>query len=260
MDTRNRIGLPEKRGTCMLIDTHCHVDQFSSPEEVVQECEMEGMRVVAVTNLPSHFIVTADRLRGHPLVCAALGSHPLSAANGIRELAAFKRMAPHADYIGEIGLDFSNQGMPSKALQERLFEEILHTIKGRPRFITLHSKGAEYAVLESLHRHKIRGAVFHWFSGSAKDLAKVIDDGHLVSVNVPMLSSLSGRRVVECAPMESILVESVAPFAKMRGKLSHPRDIKLVYETLALQWGKTFKEVTDTVKSNYERIISQFEK
>jgi len=132
----------------MLIDTHCHIDQFPSPEDVIRQCETGGLRVVAVTNLPSHFAIAADRLRKHPLVSPALGIHPLSASKGIRELAAFKRMAPYADFIGEIGLDFSRHGEASKSIQERVFEEVLGAITDRPRFITLHSRGAEGAVLE----------------------------------------------------------------------------------------------------------------
>jgi TatD DNase family protein len=241
----------------MLIDTHCHVDQFPSPEDVVRECEDRALRVVAVTNLPSHFALAADRLRGHPFVCAALGLHPLSVSEGIRELAAFKRMAPHANYIGEIGLDFSRQGKSSKDLQERIFEEILHTIQDRPRFITLHSRGAERAVLEGLRRHHIHSAVFHWFSGSARDFASVIDDGHFVSVNVPMLASVTGKRVLEGAPKEAVLVESDAPYAKVHGRSSHPRDVTLVYEALAAQWRLSIEEVVETVRSNFCRITKE---
>ena len=130
----------------MLIDTHCHIDQFPSPQDVIRECETSGLRVVAVTNLPSHFAVAADRLRKHPLVSPALGIHPLSASEGIRELAAFKRMAPHTNFIGEIGLDFSRHGGASKTIQERVFEEVLRAIQDRPRFITLHSRvGGQFA-------------------------------------------------------------------------------------------------------------------
>lgn len=87
--------------------------------------------LVAVTNLPSHFAIAADRLRGNKLVSAALGMHPLSATEGIRELAAFKRMATHVNFIGEIGLDFFRQGVASENIQERVFEEVLCTVKVR---------------------------------------------------------------------------------------------------------------------------------
>jgi len=235
----------------MLIDTHCHIDQFPSPETVVRECEKNALRVVAVTNLPSHFALAADRLRGNKYVSAALGMHPLSIVDGIRELAAFKRLAPHADYIGEIGLDFSRHGEASKSLQERVFEEILTSIEDRPRFITLHSRGAESAVLEALCRHKIRGAVFHWFTGSGKVLDLILEAGHYVSVNPAMLSTANGKRIMGTAPRESVLVETDAPFAKIKGRASHPKDIVAVYDALATHWRIGFDEVAESVMRNF---------
>ena len=242
----------------MLIDTHCHVDQFPSPETVVRECESNRMRVIAVTNLPSHYAIAADRLRKHPLVSAALGLHPLSASRGLRELSSFKRLAHVADFIGEIGLDFSRQGKDTRGIQERVFEEILQVIKDRPRFITLHSRGAEKAVLEGLTRNGIRGAIFHWFTGSARDLFAVLEAGHYVSINPAMLGSESGGLVIDSAPKNKVLVESDAPLAKVNGRASSPKDVALVYEELAKKWKLSLGETGETIRGNFTHITDQF--
>jgi len=239
----------------MLIDTHCHIDQFPSPEDVVRECEKSALRVVAVTNLPSHFAVAADRLRGHKLVSAALGMHPLFAREGVREIAAFKRMAPHSNFIGEIGLDFSREGIASRAIQERVFEDVLSAIQDRPRFITLHSRGAEAAVLEGLRRHGIKRAVFHWFSGSVKLLEDVFAGGHFVSINPAMLSSASGQRVIAQTPRERILVESDGPFVNFQGRVSNPTDVALVYQELAAHWNVSKEAAVASIKSTFESIV-----
>jgi len=211
---------------------------------------------VAVTNLPSHFAVAADRIRRHKLVSAALGIHPLSATEGIRELAAFKRMAPHVNFIGEIGLDFSRQGIASRSIQERIFEEVLCTIQGRPRFITLHSRGAEDAVLAGLRRHGIKAAVFHWFSGSGKILDDVFAEGHFVSINPAMLSSASGQQVIAQSPRDRTLIESDGPFTKIQGNICHPRSVELVYQALAAHWNVPIEEVIFRIKSNFEKIVN----
>lgn len=239
----------------MLIDTHCHIDQFLSPEDVIRECENSALRVVAVTNLPSHFAVAADRLRGHKFVSAALGMHPLFAAKGIRELASFKRMAPYSNFIGEIGLDYSRQGMASKSIQERVFEEVLSAIHDRPRFITLHSRGAEAAVLEGLRRHGIKAAVFHWFSGSIKDLEAMFAEGHFVSVNPAMLSSASGQRIIAHSPKERILVESDGPFAKVHDQVCSPQSVTLVYQYLATRWNVSNETAVACITANFQSIL-----
>lgn len=243
----------------MLIDTHCHIDQYPHPEEVIQECERSALCVVAVTNLPSHFVIAADKLRRHKLVFAALGMHPLFAAKGIRELAAFKRIAPHSNFIGEIGLDYSRQGMASKNIQDRVFEEVLSTIQDRPRFITLHSRGAEAAVLDGLRRHGIKAAVFHWFSGSLKLLEEIFAEGHFVSINPAMLSSANGQRVIAQSPKERILIESDGPFTKIAGRVCKPTSVALVYQSLAARWDASVEIVADCIKSNYESIVSRCE-
>lgn len=240
----------------MLIDTHCHVDQFPSPETIVRECENERIRVVAVTNLPSHFAVAANRLRDHPSLSPALGMHPMAASEAIRELAAFRRMAEHTDFIGEIGLDFSRQGAATRGLQERLFDEVLRTIATRKRFITLHSRGAVIPVLDALSRHKVRAAVFHWFTGTSKELERVISEGHFVSLNPAMLASAKGKGVVGVVTKESVLVESDGPFARLNGKSIHPRDVAFVYEALSGQWNMRFEAVAELVANNFNRIIS----
>lgn len=242
----------------MLIDTHCHVDQFPSPEEVVRECAKQQLRVIAVTNLPSHFELATERLRGHRFVTAALGLHPLLVTQGIRELPAFRRLVRHADYIGEVGLDFSRHGSETRALQERVFEQVLQAIKDRPRFITLHSRGAEKAVVEGLKRNGICGAIFHWFTGSARSLSAVINDGHYLSINPAMLSSQSGRRVIKAAPKDMVLVESDGPFAKVGGRPGCPHDVTLVYSALAKEWQMTLEAAIETVSCNFTRITDHF--
>lgn len=247
------IALPEKRIARMLIDTHCHIDQFPSPEHVVRECERSAVRVVAVTYLPSHYGVAADRLRGNSVVCAALGMHPLYAHQSLRELGTFRRLAREAAFIGEIGLDGSRHGKASLPLQQRILDEVLQALSSRPRFITLHSRGAESLVLEALRRHRIAGAVFHWFTGPPKDLRTILDDGHFVSINPAMLPTASGQRVMKDAPARALLAESDGPFAKLQGRTSDPKDVRAVYEALSSIWGMAMEEAVEVVAKNFER-------
>jgi TatD DNase family protein len=240
----------------MLIDTHCHIDQFQSPEAIVRECESRSLRVIAVTNLPSHFSIAANRLRGCKFVTPALGIHPLCAAEGMRKLSTFSRMALHADFIGEIGLDFSKHGVASRKIQERVFEQVLISIRDRPRFVTLHSRGAESEVLETLYQHRIAKAVFHWFTGSGAALEKVLSDGHFVSINPAMLSSASGSRVITRVPKERVLVESDGPFAKAKGQACTPMSITQVYQVLANHWKVSLEEAILQVEMNFSKIVN----
>jgi TatD DNase family protein len=208
-----------------------------------------------VTNLPSHFALAADRLRHSRFVTVALGIHPLFVEKGIRELATFKRMVKHVNFIGEIGLDFSRHGASTKSLQERVFEAILESFESRPRFVTLHSRGAEQAVLEGLRQHKVKQCVFHWFSGTLRALENILADGHFISINPSMIASAKGQQIINQAPKERILVESDGPFTKIDGRACKPTDIGIVYRTLAAQWKIKDAEAETLVESNFKRIV-----
>ena len=242
----------------MLIDSHCHIDLFPNPEKIVDDAGAAGVGVVAVTNLPSNFVIALDRLKTCRHVRPALGMHPLCAADGVRELALFRRLAVQADLIGEIGLDFSPQGIAKKAIQERVFDEVLSAVSDRPRFITLHSRGAEKEVLAALKRLQISRAVFHWFTGSRKDLVAVLSAGYAVSVNPAMLHTASGKRVLEAAPAESILVETDGPFAKQGARSVWPGDTAAVYRASALRWNISVPEAVSRVEANSRRYGLEF--
>lgn len=237
----------------MLIDSHCHIDQYPTPEQVVREVHAAKVRVVAVTNLPSHYLTARERLRSSSHVRPALGMHPLYASSGIRELALFRSLAPQAELIGEIGLDFSPDGREKKAMQERLFDEVLAVISDRPRFITLHSRGAVNAVLSALQRHRVQSAVFHWFTGTQRELRAVLDGGYAISINPAMVESVAGRRVIDYTPAEAILAETDGPFTKCGERSTVPSDVLMVYQTLAEKLKKPLQEVEWIIAENCRR-------
>lgn len=253
MAAREGLSLHQERGQDVLIDSHCHVDQFPNPEEIVRGCEKNSIRVVAVTNLPSDFVVAADRLKDNKYVSAAIGMHPLMAAKAIREMSAFRRLIPQIDYVGEIGLDYSPEGGATKAVQNRLFDEVLCSLSDRHRFVTLHSRRAESEVLSRLEAHRIQRAVFHWFTGSTGALDKVVEAGHFISVNGAMLRSAKGLALVHRVPREAILVETDGPFSTIADRPSSPLEVMTVYEKLSAEKGWSLAELIDIVSANFAR-------
>lgn len=242
-----------------MIDTHCHIDRFPAPLDLSRKCEQNAVQVVAVTNLPSHYEMALPHLEHFRFVVPAIGIHPLSATDGRRELGKFRNLAARADYIGEIGLDFSEAGLPTKAIQESVLYEILECISDRPRFITLHSRGAAKPVLESLERHRIANAVFHWFSGTLSEFSAVIDAGHLVSFNPAMLRSAKSMQFLKATPLDRILVESDGPYAKIGGKSCRPEDIAKVYKVAAEVLQVTVAELTEQIRVNFVRAHGRIE-
>jgi len=240
----------------LVTDTHCHVDQFESPESVVRDCLREGINVVAVTNLPSHFEIAINHLSGVRHIYPALGMHPLAVAKHSAEVERFVKLAPRADFIGEIGLDFSHVGRDSRDMQERAFETILHALADRSRFITIHSRGAERETLAAISAAGLRKAVFHWYTGPLEVATKIISGGHYFSINPAMLNSRRFPDLIESLPRDRILVESDGPHVLVQGRPVHPRDVNTVVQYLERRWKLPRSAVEAQIVNNF-RVIAQ---
>lgn len=239
----------------MMIDTHCHVDLYDAPHDVVRDAEALRITTVAVTYLPSHFAVAQEHLRSQTFTRPALGLHPLVAKDHARELPLFKTLCAGADLIGEIGLDFSAAGKASRSCQEASFAMVLDCIRDRPRFVTLHSRAAEDAVLGHLTRVGLANAVFHWFSGSRAQLIRILDDGHLLSLNTSMMRTAKWHNFIQLVPHEAILTESDGPFVRLEGRLAVPTDMPLIIQWLAGAWKQKPQEVEEQVAANWHRLM-----
>ena len=241
-----------------MIDAHCHLDLYQYPEEVAQETEKKRITTIAVTNLPSHFIFSTPHVRRYKNIHLALGMHPLfTESYSSLELTHFKSAAKHALFIGEVGLDFSIRGKATYNQQINTFREILQSVNDRPRFISIHSRGAEKVVIDLLDQYKIKNAVFHWYSGPIGVLEQLISKRHFLSVNPGMVISKKGQAIIEHIPKENILTETDGPYLQIKGRPAQPKDISLVIEYLANLWSVSQSEVENQVESNYKEIISR---
>lgn len=239
-----------------MLDTHCHIDLYRDPHAVAKEVERRGILTIAVTNLPSHFEMGQPHLRGFRRIRLALGLHPLMAEHHKKERAKFKQMLSRTSYIGEVGLDFSKAGRYTKDVQIESLRFVFNEIQDRPRFVSLHSRGAESKMLELLKEFNIQGAVFHWYSGPLTVLDQVVQFGHYFSVNPSMIRSKKGKKIIDRIPLDRILTESDGPHIQLRNQPVRPTDIKGVLEVLGSIWGTSFEESKTQVTSNFMKLIA----
>lgn len=196
----------------MIIDTHCHFDMMPNPEAYISQKEKQGDVVIGMTNLPSHFQLGRPHLKSFKRIRLALGFHPLLVAEHIHELSLFKKYVRNTSYIGEIGLDFSKEGVISREVQVLVLREILSELKGEKKVISVHSRGAEKELFGLLCEYDIQNVIFHWYSGSIDLIPSILSEGYYFSVNEAMTMSKNGRAIVEKITKDRILTETDAPF------------------------------------------------
>jgi len=196
----------------MIIDTHCHFDMMPNPEGYISAKEKAGDIVIGMTNLPSHFKIGQSHLIGYKHIRLALGLHPLLAAENRKELTLFKRLVDQTSYIGEIGLDFSREGIVTKNEQISVLREVLATIKGKKKIVSVHSRNAEKELLDMLCEFEIKNVIFHWYSGPVDLIPSIIERGFYFSINESMCRSKNGLSIIGKIPREKILTETDAPY------------------------------------------------
>ena len=202
------------------------------PEIYIRQREQAGDIVIGMTNLPGHFQMGLPHLKGYRHIRLALGLHPLRAVEGIIQLELFRRLVDQTSYIGEIGLDFSREGIATKDEQIAVLREVLTAIRGKNKIVSVHSRRAEKELLNLLCEYEIKNVIFHWYSGPVDIVPSILEKGYYFSVNEAMCLSKNGQSIVNSIPRDRILTETDAPF-------NERTDIKVVLSYLNL----TEKEV-----------------
>ena len=195
----------------MIIDTHCHFDMMSQPEAYIRQKEQAGDIVIGMTNLPSHFEMGLPHVKRYKHIRLALRLHPLLAAENKNELPLFDSLIDQTSYIGEIGLDFSKEGLSTKEDQISTLRKLLEKLEGRKKIISVHSRKAEKELFDLLCEYNINNVIFHWYSGPIDLIPSIISKGYYFSINEAMTISKNGRTIIKEIPRSRILTESDAP-------------------------------------------------
>lgn len=244
----------------MLIDTHCHIDRFSDPARLARKCESDGIMTVAVTNLPSHYELALPHLDSMRYIKLAVGFHPLVVSQHKHELNRFLELVSQVQFVGEIGLDFSREGIATKSEQTVAFNRIIEVLADSKKFVTMHSRGAADEVLDVMKNHHFHHAVFHWFSGTLASLDRAIQWGCWFSVNPSMTRSQKGKSIISKLPKDRVLTETDGPYVKIGNRLAEPADVRGVVSFLADAWEVSEEDVELQVSENFYRAANQLVK
>jgi TatD DNase family protein len=233
-----------------MIDVHCHFDLTNNPEKYISDNEKKQIVSIGMTNLPSHFEMGVNRIKRYNYIRLALGMHPLRAEDHESEYSLFKQYVNNTSYIGEVGLDFSREGIHTKETQIKSFDFVLDLIKNKKKIISLHSRRAEKETFEMLIDKKIDSAIFHWYTGSIPILRNITKQGYYFSINSAMIKSINGRKIISEIPKELILTETDHPFIENS-------NISLVIKYLSGLWKMPINEVEYLIDSNFRALLEK---
>ena len=212
------------------------------PEMYLRQRERAGDIVIGMTNLPSHFEMGFPHVKRYKHIRLALGLHPLLASENKNELPLLNCLLDQTSYIGEIGLDFSKEGLPTKDNQVFILRKLLENLTGKKKIISVHSRKAEKELFNLLCEYNIQNVIFHWYSGPIDLIPSIISKGYYFSINEAMTITKNGRTIIKEIPRNRILTESDSPF-------NNKADIKKAQINMHI----TEKEV----KTNFMELLSR---
>lgn len=217
-----------------MIDFHCHLDLYPNALQLLDEVARRNEFTLAVTTSPRAFIATSRVFSGRASIHVGLGLHPEVAEAKQGEEALLVKLIASARFIGEIGLDGSSRFKQSLPLQVRIFTSAIAECQRQGgRVMSIHSRGAETRVLDTLEAHPGAGTpVLHWFSGNRAELQRAIRLGCWFSVGPAMLAGAKGRAHLSEMPLDRVLPETDGPFAKRLGATLMPWDASDIVELL----------------------------
>ena len=117
--------------------------------------------------------------------------------------------------IGETGLDYHNKvGFFCKIMQKRWFKYQLRLAHHKNLPLILHTRMADYDVLRILRRHSaiLHGGVAHCFVSDYQTARQYIDLGYYIGIGGKLFENKTLQDTVKRIPLESILVETDAPY------------------------------------------------
>lgn len=210
----------------MIFDTHAHYEdkRFDEDREILLSSMIDN-NIETIVNVGSS-LKTCEKSKELALdydnIYYSVGIHPseiLSKEEIPTVINSLKRLALHEKCvaIGEIGLDYYFEEDENVLAQQPIwFKKQLELAKEMDLPVIVHSREATeetFKIMAKAHENGIK-AVIHCFSGSVEIAKKYVEMGYFIGVG-GVVTFKNGRKlkeVVEAIPLESILLETDAPY------------------------------------------------
>jgi len=208
-----------------LIDTHCHLtfEQLAwEIDHVVERSTAAGVTGWITVGTDSEqnrkAVEVAERFEN---MYAAVGIHPHESKDftgdtitELKEFAANDKVVA----IGETGLDF-HYDFSNESDQRRAFAAQLKIAREMNLPVIIHCREAFEDTMDILEQFirldgRLRGVVFHCFSGTAEQAKTILDYGFYISLTGVVTFKNAGeiRRAAEIVPTDRLMLETDCPY------------------------------------------------
>ncbi|MFA6130751.1 MAG: TatD family hydrolase [Patescibacteria group bacterium] len=277
-----------------LFDTHSHL-QFAAyradRDEVIERTQAAGVGVIVVGSQSTTSQAAVDLAKTHEGIWAAVGLHPnhLHAQEFVDEnelsnpetehVKTRSEVFDHDFYvalakeekvvaIGEFGLDYYRlpEGIDPEQVRDDQKKNVLaHFALANEveKPVIIHCRDAHKDQYEMLRQEieagglKRRG-VIHCFTGTLEEAKQYLGLGFLISFTGILTFSKTLQEVAKNLPIESLMIETDAPYlapGPYRGQRNEPLYVKEILKTLAQIQSLTYEEAQKITTENAKRFF-----
>ena len=273
----------------MLIDSHCHLEDYDDLPSVLSRAEAANVRTmlaIGIGNGPGDMHRALDLAHQHPQIFATVGIHPEQAHQA--DAVALAKLAALADdprciAIGEIGLDYYHVYNPDIPTQQAAFVAQMKIASAVRKPITIHCRTSELAIPAAKEKYDLHGnpdaawddllrlieehwtptglpGIMHCFSGNEDQASRSVAAGFYLSFagNLTYPRSKAIQAAASVAPPGRLLVETDAPFltpVPHRGETNEPAYTAITARFLADLRGTTFEDIAAQTTANFHTLF-----
>ncbi len=250
-----------------MFDSHFHLTdpRLITLDEVVQK-EHQGVEIGAdFESLPIVFGFAKE----HKNVYCTAGVHPAYAdvysANDFENFVAEHLSQPKFVAIGECGLDYHREDLPTREQQIAVFEHQIFLADRYHKPLVVHTRDAweDTANVLIANRDKLKnGVLIHCMSYTAEQACFLINQLTGIDVyfafggHITYKSKSYLHDTLRSIPLNRILIETDAPYlapVPKRGEVNLPQYINYTAQVMANVLGKTISEIESLTKENAYR-------
>lgn len=201
-------------GNCKILDSHIHIGLIKNAASFSKQ--IKDYKCISYGVLPSLYFLE-KKLENKNLVLGS-GFHPwyINKEGAYDELNILFKNMKDIEYVGEIGLDFSEKRKENKNLQIEIFEKICKELSNyKNKVICIHCVKASNEIIKILKETKIYEnniVVLHWFNAPMEQVEQAEKLGCYFSCGPKMLKSKNGYNIARYIPENKIFLETDIPW------------------------------------------------
>jgi TatD DNase family protein len=184
-------------GALPTLDAHAHVNPLVKPSDLA-----ESGAVLAQTSSLDDAVLALGR--NDENLAWGVGCHPrFPEAQRAFDAERYRSLLVGAAMAGEVGLDSRSKVRLDD--QTRVLREILETVAGLHRILSIHSVGVTAEILEELRRTPVAAPILHWWTGTPAETVDAVGMGCFFSIHADVARQSKWWKHV---PIDRFLVES----------------------------------------------------